>query len=316
MKKIIISLLFSLIVFPVLGQTVYVNKGYPNNNPSYSYFLVTNDPVADYIKAYAPSYYFQEMKVVDLLDVTMTVRTFFNYDDSKILSQIILATESGEVLRENSRTKVDDYVIWESVDADEVEGILAFLSSVAPLKVRHDESITRVYNTKHGILLMGKDDKISVRFPDNGVIRTISAKKWIQHFEKAKDIIADAMKGKELFVISEPTIIDSTIGSQESFPNTIVPDGTAIVHVQDRNVIGSLPRPTYNAQVEGVVVVQVKVDQYGNVTEAIAGAEGTTVENKTLWTAARNAALKAHFNMDANAPVLQTGTITYIFKLK
>ena len=93
-------------------------------------------------------------------------------------------------------------------------------------------------------------------------------------------------------------------------------EGTANAHVKGRNVEGHLPKPTYNAQLEGTVVVQVKVDQYGQVTEAIAGAEGTTVTDKTLWTAARNAALKAHFNADANAPAVQTGTITYIFKLK
>ena len=93
-------------------------------------------------------------------------------------------------------------------------------------------------------------------------------------------------------------------------------EGSANAHVKGRNVVGSLPRPSYNSQTAGTVVVQIKVDQYGNVTEAIAGAEGTTVTDKTLWTAARNAALKAHFNMDANAPAVQTGTITYIFKLK
>ena len=93
-------------------------------------------------------------------------------------------------------------------------------------------------------------------------------------------------------------------------------EGTANAHVKGRSVLGSLPKPTYNAQVEGRVVVQVKVDQYGTVTEAIPGAEGTTVTDKTLWNAARSAALKAHFNQSANAPTLQTGTITYIFKLK
>jgi TonB family protein len=93
-------------------------------------------------------------------------------------------------------------------------------------------------------------------------------------------------------------------------------EGSANAHVKGRNVVGSLPRPTYASQMEGIVVVQVKVDQYGNVTEAIPGAEGTTVTDKTLWNAARNAAMKAHFNMDAHAPALQSGTITYIFKLK
>ncbi|MBP3256679.1 MAG: hypothetical protein J6M23_01590 [Bacteroidales bacterium] len=93
-------------------------------------------------------------------------------------------------------------------------------------------------------------------------------------------------------------------------------EGTANAHVKGRNVVGTLPKPSYNSQTEGIVVVQVKVDQYGTVTEAIPGAEGTTVTDKTLWNAARSAALKAHFNQSASAPALQTGTITYIFKLK
>ena len=91
--------------------------------------------------------------------------------------------------------------------------------------------------------------------------------------------------------------------------------GTANAHLQGRSVVGSLPKPAYNAQLEGTVVVQVKVDQYGNVTEAVPGVEGTTVTDKGLWNAARNAALKAHFNTKADAPVVQMGTITYIFKL-
>lgn len=93
-------------------------------------------------------------------------------------------------------------------------------------------------------------------------------------------------------------------------------EGSANAHVKGRNVVGTLPKPSYGSQLSGTVVVQVKVDQYGNVTEAVAGAEGTTVADKALWAAARSAAMKAHFNMDANAPALQTGTITYIFKLK
>lgn len=92
-------------------------------------------------------------------------------------------------------------------------------------------------------------------------------------------------------------------------------EGSANAHVKGRNVLGTLPRPSYNTQVEGIVVVQIKVDQYGNVTEAIPGAEGTTVADKSLWNAARNAALKAHFNQSADAPVVQLGSITYKFKL-
>lgn len=82
-----------------------------------------------------------------------------------------------------------------------------------------------------------------------------------------------------------------------------------------RSVNGTLPRPTYAVQNSGKVVVDIWVDNYGNVQKAVAGAEGTTVTDKTLWQAARKAALGAHFNMSAEAEPLQHGTITYIFKL-
>ena len=92
--------------------------------------------------------------------------------------------------------------------------------------------------------------------------------------------------------------------------------GSANAHLQGRNVVGTISKPVYNAQLEGTVVVQVKVNQYGEVTEAVPGVEGTTVTDKGLWNAARAAAMKTKFNMKADAPVVQTGTITYIFKLQ
>ena len=82
-----------------------------------------------------------------------------------------------------------------------------------------------------------------------------------------------------------------------------------------RTVNGTLPRPSFGVQAEGTVVVEIWVDNYGDVQKAVAGAEGTNVTDKTLWQAARKAALGAHFNMSADAPPLQKGTITYIFKI-
>lgn len=90
---------------------------------------------------------------------------------------------------------------------------------------------------------------------------------------------------------------------------------SANAQLQGRTVLGTLPKPSsYSIHVEGHVVVQIKVNQYGEVTDAIPGVEGTTVTDKNLWSAARNAALKAHFNQKADAPAVQQGTITYIFK--
>ena len=83
-----------------------------------------------------------------------------------------------------------------------------------------------------------------------------------------------------------------------------------------RSVNGTLPRPSYGVQASGKVVVKIWVDQYGSVTKAQPGVEGTTATDKSLWQAAYKAAMGAHFNMDASAPVQQVGTITYIFNLR
>lgn len=92
--------------------------------------------------------------------------------------------------------------------------------------------------------------------------------------------------------------------------------GTPNAHLKGRSVVGSLPRPVYESQASGKVVVTIWVDQYGKVQKALAGADGTTVTDKNLWAEARKAALGAHFNMSADAPALQQGSITYIFNLK
>ena len=74
-----------------------------------------------------------------------------------------------------------------------------------------------------------------------------------------------------------------------------------------------MPVPSYDGTVSGTVVVQVWVDNYGQVQKAVAGVEGTTISDQAIWQAARKAALGAHFNMSADAPALQEGTITYMF---
>ena len=93
-------------------------------------------------------------------------------------------------------------------------------------------------------------------------------------------------------------------------------DGKPNAHVQGRNTVGNLPRPVYNVQESGIVVVDIWVDNYGNVAKAVPGGDGTTVLDKTLHAAARKAALETHFNMSADAPAMQQGTITYYFNLK
>ncbi|MBQ4286060.1 MAG: energy transducer TonB [Bacteroidales bacterium] len=84
--------------------------------------------------------------------------------------------------------------------------------------------------------------------------------------------------------------------------------------LQGRTAEGVLPKPTVAINKEGVVVVSIWVDQYGTVQRAEAGADGTTIVDSKVWAAARSAALGAHFNISADAPALQKGTITYVFR--
>lgn len=78
----------------------------------------------------------------------------------------------------------------------------------------------------------------------------------------------------------------------------------------------ALPKPEYNSQEEGKVVVDVTVDRFGKVVKAIPGVKGTTTTDKTLWKNAKDAALKTKFTKKIDAPEEQRGTITYHFILQ
>jgi colicin import membrane protein len=77
-----------------------------------------------------------------------------------------------------------------------------------------------------------------------------------------------------------------------------------------------LPKPKYDYQGEGKVVVEVSVDRSGKVTQATPGAKGSTTLDEYLLTVAKEAALKATFEPKPGAPLIQKGTITYNFILK
>ena len=93
-------------------------------------------------------------------------------------------------------------------------------------------------------------------------------------------------------------------------------DGEPSARLAGRNVVGALPLPAYGVQKSGRVVVRIMVDREGHVTDAIPGIEGTTVQDRSLWSAAKKAALQAQFTANPKAPISQEGTITYIFKLQ
>ncbi len=88
---------------------------------------------------------------------------------------------------------------------------------------------------------------------------------------------------------------------------------TASANLQERNPV--LPLPLYNQQVEGVVVVSVTVNSDGVVIEAIPGVKGSTTLEQSLLDAARQAALKAHFDQKPGS-LREKGTIRYHFRLQ
>lgn len=82
-----------------------------------------------------------------------------------------------------------------------------------------------------------------------------------------------------------------------------------------RSLVGTLPKPNFKLQKEGVVVVEISVDRTGRVTNASPILRGSTTQDTQLWKLAKEAALKAQFNANPGAQAKQVGTITYHFVL-
>jgi len=78
----------------------------------------------------------------------------------------------------------------------------------------------------------------------------------------------------------------------------------------------NLFKPPYDIQEGGIVVVQIRVDREGNVTQARAGVKGSTTIDENLRKLALEAALATKFDRKPDAPTTQIGTITYHFILR
>ena len=109
-----------------------------------------------------------------------------------------------------------------------------------------------------------------------------------------------------------------TEGSKESNSSTGAKTGTGGYGTFDlggRSLgTGSLPKPAYNVQEEGRVVVNITVNPAGQVVATSINPQTNTV-NSALRKAAEDAARKARFNT-VDGVTNQTGTITYYFNLR
>jgi outer membrane biosynthesis protein TonB len=75
------------------------------------------------------------------------------------------------------------------------------------------------------------------------------------------------------------------------------------------------PKPNYTCNEQGVVVVQISVDQNGTVIAANPGVRGTTNAAKCLLDQAKIAAMNTKWQADPAAPSKQVGKIIYSFNL-
>ena len=278
MNRTILLVALSLISLSLFGQghSVYSDE----------------DPAFDYIQTYLPEYYYEEDAVGgNKSNVEFSVRTLYNYRDEKTFSYFILSNIEA----------------WGCLDVDEVDSLIAFLERSSDKASFPSRTATLVYNTRRGfqfeVYLYGQSTPhVKLYFPHNGPTVSIQSlpSVWAKTIKKGKEYV----KYDTQFV-SLGTFSDDAHGYYAI---------RATARVRSRYVVGSLPRPKALVNEKGKVIVMVDVDQYGNVVSAVPGADGTTIIDEDQWDEARSTAMRTHFNMSANAPARQTGTITYFFE--
>ncbi len=81
-----------------------------------------------------------------------------------------------------------------------------------------------------------------------------------------------------------------------------------------RTVVGVIRRPFCDVPEGEKIVVRISVDRYGAVRQVSVCDKETAVTDSCLLEEVRIAAMRTRFSKKADAPEMQDGTITYIFK--
>ncbi len=188
----------------------------------------------------------------------------------------------------------------------------------------HEPRVERPNPQEEIKLVQPSESPIEGRQPNRGEEATMGEVGDVEQYEppKSKPIDKRALFPSAANADSTaPQLADKksekmTAGESQGNTKVGLVDDEPQARLAGRSVMGSLPEPEYNVNKSGKVVVKISVNQYGKVIDATAGITGTTVQDRTLWEAAKRAALRAQFNTSSSAPVVQEGTITYIFKLR
>ncbi len=97
--------------------------------------------------------------------------------------------------------------------------------------------------------------------------------------------------------------------------NTIGYNGKGGYDLNGRVLLKKPERMT-DSEEDGVVVVQIIVDEGGKVIKATPGQRGSTTTSANLYAKARQAALSAKFNASPDGAQEQRGTYTFVFTLE
>ena len=139
---------------------------------------------------------------------------------------------------------------------------------------------------------------------------------YLEELEAAKQLRSSVSNNlsKETVDMSEIKMpVETTEGmDRDSIKNVIYAGESNIRYYLTNRYHISLPVPVYLAQGGGTVIVDIKVNRQGQVTEAVA-RENNLVRDKQIFLYAQEAASRTRFNSDSNAPSSQKGTIHYTF---
>jgi hypothetical protein len=108
------------------------------------------------------------------------------------------------------------------------------------------------------------------------------------------------------------TAADKETEKEPYVPNVLRKENTTVSYFLENRWHSYVYIPTYKCQGGGTVIIDIVINQSGNVISAVI-AENKSTHDACLLEEAYHSALTARFNADSKAPTKQIGSITYVF---
>ncbi len=132
----------------------------------------------------------------------------------------------------------------------------------------------------------------------------------VQFVNTANGQVVDSVRVE---VPADEIHISNDTSIKQSFPNAL--QNWTAYELPSRK-INKVAKIENTSAESGIVVITIKENREGNVVSAEGPAQGSTTLSKYLVNQARNAALACKFQPNPSAPEIETGSMTFHFKLK